>query len=360
MFSLIRYFSWGLAFLCAANVFVHAYFLRFFEKRMPLRILSGLALAAGNLYFMREVFSTGWMVCLNVSLVLLTADLFGLILRIFGEKSRVFRNFVFLKKRGCAFLIALIYVLYGLVNIHIVRETEYRFSNSGVKEDITVALISDSHLGNTVDADQLAAIIKKTLDRGARLIVLAGDIFDESTPREEYEKLFTLLSDVRAPKGIYYIFGNHDSGRGGMSAAETEEAFTRAGITVLTDESVLVDGWLRIIGRKEAGGRRLSEKALFEGVDTESEFVIVCDHQPADTLEVAGAGADLMLSGHTHNGQIFPVNLISVLLNINEIEYGHERVGETECVVSSGVSGWKCAFRTAGRSEYVLIGLSRE
>lgn len=359
MFGLIRYFSWAAAAVCSVNVFAHIYFLRFFEKRKWMGIASGILFAEVNLLFMRRTFSTAWMAGLNVSLVLIAADLFGGVLRIFGKDNRVFKKFLFLKKRGCAFLIALIYVLYGLVNIHVVRETEYRFSHPNVKEELTVALISDAHLGNTVDAEKLVSVMKKTLEKGADLIVLAGDIFDESTPEEEYDKLFMLLSDVRAPKGIYYVFGNHDaSRRGRFDALEMEKAFTRAGVTVLTDESVLLDGWLRIIGRKEAGGSRASAEALFEGADTQNEYVMVIDHRPADTMEVSRAGADLMLSGHTHNGQIFPVNLISVLFDINEIEYGHERVGETDCVVSSGVSGWNCAFRTAGRSEYAMISLS--
>ncbi|MBQ2434429.1 MAG: hypothetical protein II266_08335, partial [Clostridia bacterium] len=128
-----------------------------------------------------------------------------------------------------------------------------------------------------------------------------------------------------------------------------------AGVTVLTDESVLLDDWLRIAGRKDANDDRLPPDRLLSGADVKNEFILMIDHQPAETKALSEAGVNLLLSGHTHNGQIFPVNLISRVFGINEIEYGQKKIGSMNAVVSSGVSGWGSAFRTAGKSEYVLI-----
>lgn len=356
MYQLARLLSNVLGVMTSVNVFAHVFFLSYFNRKKLVAALVGLALAGLNFYGTREVFSTSGMALLNFSAALIGMDLIGIALRLFakGRPHAVYKKWI---GRGLAFFVAGVYVAYGLINIHVVRKTEYTFENANVKEEMTIGLVSDSHLGAAMDDEKLLSVLNEVIAEGADILVLAGDIVDESTDKEMFLRFAEGMKKIRAPKGVYFVFGNHDASRygGNLSRPEMESALTLSGVTVLTDESILLDGWLRICGRKDANGDRIKPEELLSGADTENEFVVLIDHQPAQTKQCAEAGADLMLSGHTHNGQVFPVNIISVLFDINEIEYGHKKIGDMNAVVSSGVAGWGSAFRTAGRSEYVII-----
>lgn len=356
MVHLMHVFSLVFAVLTSVNVFLHVVFLGWFKKRKRLGALVGLVLAGLNFYGMREIISTSGMALMTFSAALIGLDLIGLVLRIFpkGRAHAFYRKW---KRRGLAFLIAALYVVYGLINIHIVRKTEYAFENENVKGVLTVSVVSDSHLGTAMDAAKLLTVARDAVAEGADLLVLAGDIVDENTEKEEFLRFAEGMKAVHAPKGVYFVFGNHDAPHWGTSITrpEMEAALSASGVTVLTDESILLDGWLRVCGRKDANDERMTPEALLSGAEPDNEFILMIDHQPAQTKACAEAGADLLVSGHTHNGQIFPVNLISLLLEVNEIEYGHKQIGSMHAVVSSGVSGWGSAFRTAGRSEYVMI-----
>lgn len=358
MVQLVSVFSNVLGVLTSVNVFLHVCFLRYFNRKKPIRILIALALAGLNFWGTRDAFSTPGMALLTFSAALIGMDLIGLVIRIFG-KTRVYAFYRKLIKCGFAFLVAVVYAAYGLINFHIVRKTEYTFASEKVPEALTVGVVSDSHMGNGMDDEKLLSVIRTVVDDGADVLVLAGDIVDESTEREMFFRFAEGMKSIRAPKGIYFVFGNHDASRwgGNLTRLEMETALTLSGVTVLTDESVLLDGWLRICGRKDANDERMTPGELLAGADTKKEFVLLIDHQPAETVEASEAGADLMVSGHTHNGQIFPVNVISVIFDINEIEYGHKKIGDMNAVVSSGVAGWSSAFRTAGKSEYVIINI---
>ena len=355
MFRLMRMFSSAVAILTGANVFLHIAFLSYFQRRKWLGVLIALLCAGLNLLLMEEIFSTTGMAALNFSVALIGMDLIGAVLRLFG-KGNPHAFFKKWKKRGLALIVAAAYVAYGLINIHVVRKTEYEFENKNVPGRLTIALVSDAHLGTAIDDERLLTVVKEA-SGGADILVLAGDIVDERTDKEMFLRFADGLKDVRLNKGTYFVFGNHDASHygGNLTRLEMETAFALSGVTVLTDESILIDDWLRIVGREDANRERKDIETLLKGADAKKEFILMIDHQPAETYTCSLNGVDLLLSGHTHNGQIFPINLISELFMINEIEYGHEKINEMDAVVSSGVAGWGSAFRTAGRSEYVLI-----
>ena len=87
-------------------------------------------------------------------------------------------------------------------------------------------------------------------------------------------------------------------------------------------------------------------------------YQILIDHQPLERAENERLGVDLQLSGHTHNGQVFPIGMLSSLLSINEQTYGLQTIGDLTSIVSSGAGGWGYAFRNEGICEYVVIDLS--
>ena len=87
--------------------------------------------------------------------------------------------------------------------------------------------------------------------------------------------------------------------------------------------------------------------------------MIVLDHQPTDFEKQAESGVDLVLCGHTHGGQLFPITYAGEWFNINDRTYGHEKRNNTDFIVTSGISDWELAFKTGTKSEYVIIDVSK-
>ena len=109
---------------------------------------------------------------------------------------------------------------------------------------------------------------------------------------------------------------------------------------------------------KEQKGNRVSMAELITPLD-KSKYMIVLDHQPADYENQERAGVDLVLSGHTHGGQLFPLNQVGKWIGVNDLIYGHERRGKTDFIVTSGISSWAIQFKTGTKSEFVVIDIQR-
>ena len=106
----------------------------------------------------------------------------------------------------------------------------------------------------------------------------------------------------------------------------------------------------------ESGVRGYSAEALMADID-DSKYVIMLDHQPNDYDAIAKAAPDLVISGHTHGGHIFPAGPVGLLMGANDAVYGLETRENTSFIVTSGMSGWEIPFKTFCVSEYVVIDI---
>ena len=192
------------------------------------------------------------------------------------------------------------------------------------------------------------------------LLVFTGDIFDEFTEPEEFAAFATLFGELQAPLGKYYVLGNHDLfhhwREPSFDRAALEQAMAKAGVRILEDTGVLVQG-VRIVGRKDylyTGGRRFTAAELQpEGPD--GHYTVWLDHEPRDFKNAAAAGADLILSGHTHGGQAWPAGAVGMAAR-NERNYGKKRVGaRCTAIVSGGTGTWGYRLRTQGKTEVVCV-----
>lgn len=192
------------------------------------------------------------------------------------------------------------------------------------------------------------------------LLVFTGDIFDEYTEPEEFAAFCALFGQLQAPLGKYYVLGNHDLfhhwREPSFDRAALEQAMAKAGVRILEDTDVLVQG-VRIVGRKDylyTGGRRFTAAELQpEGPD--GHYTVWLDHEPRDFKNAAAAGADLILSGHTHGGQVWPAGAVGMAAR-NERNYGKKRVGaRCTAIVSGGTGTWGYRLRTQGKTEIVCV-----
>ena len=143
------------------------------------------------------------------------------------------------------------------------------------------------------------------------------------------------------------------------------DTLNQNGVKVLRDEVAFINDAFYVIGRrdfsevKEQKGHRQSMAQLVQNLDKE-KYMIVLDHQPTDYQNQAETGVDLVLSGHTHGGQLFPFNWVGKWIGANNLIYGHEKQAQTDFIVTSGISDWAIKFKTGTKSEFVVIDIHQK
>ena len=249
--------------------------------------------------------------------------------------------------------------IYSLYNAYIpvVRKLSINI-NKPLAKPLRIAVASDLHLGRLFGNKAIArlhAIIKRYQ---ADILLMPGDIMDDNTQAfstykmaEDLAKLVTHL-----PYGICATLGNHDLYGHEQSISQ---ALQNAGVQLLNDEVFCIEHegspiWL--LGRFDNHKRqRVATNELLTQANI-AEPIILLDHRPSDIMAHSQLPIDLQVSGHTHNGQIFPASFI--VNAINRLGYGYEAIGKGHFVVSSGYGFWGIPFRLGSRSEIWLITLS--
>lgn len=218
---------------------------------------------------------------------------------------------------------------------------------------LRIAMASDLHLGRLVGHRELQGLKTIVTQQKADVLLMPGDILDDDT--HYYDKIHmqpTMQALVSAlPLGVYASLGNHDMY--GHEAA-IRQALQASGVRVLGDEQVNVNEQFWLVSRLDnhARYRQDTAKLMPSLID---KPVILLDHEPTDIDKNVLLPIDLQLSGHTHNGQIFPANVIVKLFN--KVSYGHARFNQTNVIVSSGYGFWGVPFRLGSQSEVWIIDL---
>ena len=291
----------------------------------------------------------------------LCCDIIQMIVKVVKWNNKMWENIYTI---GIIPIVATILIIaYGFFNVQNIVETHYTVETEKEirQEGYKVAFLSDLHFGTTMDIETLERTVEKINEANADIVVLGGDIFDENTTKQEMEEAIEVLSTLNNKEGIFYVYGNHDINeyvsKPNYSVNELESNLVQVGINVLNDETYLINNELLIVGRKDNSfGNRLGSSQLLEN-ENNNNFLLVIDHQPLDVTENSQNGYDLQLSGHTHNGQIFPLGIIMDVLGIYELNYGQKQIGTFTGIVSSGIGGWGYPIRTQSNCEYVIVDI---
>lgn len=261
-------------------------------------------------------------------------------------------------------VLSLALVVYGTVHAGNIKMVSYEVDSysESFPEKMKIVLLSDLHLGAVGSESRLPEIIKKVQAEEPDLVLLPGDIFDDDFMLlRDPEKAKKLFQEVESTYGIYASLGNHD---GGKTYPKMLQFLEESGITVLQEEHQVVADSFVILGRLDpspiggfGGKERKETKELLSSLP-EDLPVIVLDHTPSH-VEQYGKEVDLVVSGHTHKGQIFPFHLGTNLLF--EVDYGlYQRNEEAPVyIVTSGAGTWGPPMRVGTNSEIVSITLHR-
>ncbi len=259
------------------------------------------------------------------------------------------------------FLLAAVLMGYGYYNMQHFVSTTYEISTPKLNSGYHIILITDTHYGTIQDTKLLKKAAEEISSLGADLIILGGDIVEEGTTKESMQEVFRVLGNIQSTYGTYYVYGNHDlqpyTDRQQYTQAELEEAAKQGGVKILRDSYVVLGEEMVLAGRDNAargGSGRAAVKELLEGADRE-KYIVMVDHQPTKVQENEEQGVDLMLSGHTHAGQMWPAGTILELTG--QYNYGSYLYENLQLIVSSGFTGWGYPMRTQKHCEYVQIFL---
>lgn len=246
-----------------------------------------------------------------------------------------------------------VYGYYQFRHPQIVEQKIEIAKQAGGYKHLKIVGISDLHLGVAIDKSYLEQYIRIINDQHPDLVMIGGDLIDNNVLPLEKERMWESFNELQAPLGVYYCLGNHDY----MVGIESSMKFLqKTNLHLLIDSCVIINKSIQIIGRDDWQGN-IHRKSLKELVkDTDSALpIFLLDHEPFHLEEAEANGIDLQFSGHTHEGQIFPGNLI--VNRVYELAYGYKQKGNTHYYVSSGLGLWGPPFRIGTHSEVVVFDI---
>ena len=277
---------------------------------------------------------------------------------------------------GFAIGLILMVSIYGVLHARrvYVRQDPIVIEKSSSLPGLKIALIADLHLGYNSTKSHVRKIVDTINSQNVDLVCIAGDLFDNDYDAiKDPDKMADILSGIKSRYGTYACWGNHDVSEkilAGFTFPQKEtivrdgrftEFLHHAGITMLEDETVCINNAFYLVGRRDkdmAKKEQLPRKTFAEITEPldPSLPIIVMDHQPGELSEASDAGVDLDLSGHTHDGQMFPANLVVHFLWENAC--GVLKKGSMTSIVTSGAGVWGPAMRVGTDNEVVIANVS--
>ncbi|GHT38898.1 hypothetical protein FACS189437_00810 [Bacteroidia bacterium] len=221
-------------------------------------------------------------------------------------------------------------------------------------EKLTIAQISDTHLGTGVNIKRVKEMAAKINALEPDLILVTGDFYENGEHLKQQN--IDALKELKAKYGIYGSLGNHEF-YGGVK--QNAEFYNAAGVKLLRQETARPLPGVAVSGVDDFNTGRISAAAFADFLNTLNprDYNILMEHEPR-YFDAARGKVNLMLSGHTHAGQIFPFNLL-VRLRYKHV-YGLFKDGGTDYYVTSGAFYWGPPMRLFTKGEIPFIIIERE
>lgn len=230
---------------------------------------------------------------------------------------------------------------------------------SNIKK-LRIVAASDIHIGSIITRSKVEELVRRINELNPDIVLFPGDILDESIEPVIKFKSGEPLKNIKSKFGVFAVTGNHEY-IGGVN--ESVPYLESLGKMLIRDTAVLIENSFYIVGREDYSVNRFSNlkrkslKEIVKDLD-KSKPMILLDHQPFKLREAQENGIDLQLSGHTHHGQMFPINIVTNM--IFEVSWGYLKKGNTHYYVSSGYGTWGPPVRIGNRPELLLINLEFE
>ncbi|MDD2621506.1 MAG: metallophosphoesterase [Bacteroidales bacterium] len=226
------------------------------------------------------------------------------------------------------------------------------------KKEMRILMASDIHLGAIIGRSWEEKFVRMVANEKPDLVLLCGDLIDGEIAPVIRKQLGKHIQDIASPLGVYAISGNHEY-IGNIN--KSINYLKSIHINVLQDTVLTLSNGLQLVGRKDLQSQYVEKDneikslaELMKNID-HNKPVIVMKHQPYGLDEAVEAQVDLHLSGHTHHGQLFPINLITNALF--EVSHGYLKKENTHFYVSSGFGSWGPSVRIGSQAEIVIFDI---
>lgn len=259
----------------------------------------------------------------------------------------------------CALLSALI-VLFGYLYTKVIRIRHYDIDFNRAKDafrSYNIVMISDIHMGIFVREKHIAKIVQKINTLLPDVVVISGDIFDVDrailNDSAELERISRQFCKINAREGIYAVAGNHDPE---ISDERFAKFLSDAKINLL-DNDIKELSSVVLVGRTDKTNNARKEYSQIVTQKPRYKHIVVLDHNPLGIDDAVNNGASLVLCGHTHKGQMFPVSLFTKWANGKSRFYGHKKYPHAHSIITSGVGFFELPVRIGTSNEIVDIHL---
>lgn len=219
------------------------------------------------------------------------------------------------------------------------------------QKSVKIVAVSDLHLGFSNGKKYAQKYVKLINEQEPDLLLIVGDMVDRTVKSLLQQSMQEDLKMIQSKDGVYAVLGNHEYF--GEGVEQVRQFFEISAIHLLKDENVLIREDFYVIGRDDRINHNRASLADLMGTLDRAKPVILLDHQPFNLEEATNCQIDLQLSGHTHNGQFFPINW--VIKKMYEKGYGYLKKNNTHIYVTSGLGIWGPQYRIGTQSELVVI-----
>ena len=266
--------------------------------------------------------------------------------------------------------------LYGIFNARNIKVNEYSVTvnkSCGSDKHLKAVLVADLHMGYAIGVDHITNMVEKINQQDADIVIIAGDIFDNSYDgMDDPEGIKAQLKSIKSKYGVYAVYGNHDIDEkilmgftfdwGGkqLHNEKMTNFMKECNIKLINDESVLINDEFYLVGRRDTDkpgtedGTRAEISELTKDLD-KTKPIFVLSHEPDELQKTADAGADIDFSGHTHEGQLFPGNLTIGLFWENPC--GMIKKDNMYSIVTSGVGVYGTFMRVGTDAEICSVDI---
>ena len=259
---------------------------------------------------------------------------------------------------------------YSAKNISVTRYTVDIEKKVDNLDTLNIVMVADLHLGYNIGLKHIQRMVNKINNEKPDIVLIAGDIFDnEYAMIENPKKMINILKSIKSKYGTYAVYGNHDvkertligftfDGKNKKTSdIKMDKFLDKANIKLLKDDYIMIDDNIYVYGRLDYSNyknKTIRKKAnkITNSLD-KSKPIIILDHQPKELDSLASSGVDLDLSGHTHDGQIFPINYFIKLFYKNS--YGIKKYNNMTSIVTSGVGLYGPNMRVLTKAEITSI-----
>ena len=266
--------------------------------------------------------------------------------------------------------------LYGIFNARNIKVNEYSVTvnkSCGSDKHLKAVLVADLHMGYAIGVDHITNMVEKINQQDADIVIIAGDIFDNSYDgMDDPEGIKAQLKSIKSKYGVYAVYGNHDIDEkilmgftfdwGGkqLHSEKMTNFMKECNIKLINDESVLINDEFYLVGRRDTDkpgtedGTRAEISELTKNLD-KTKPIFVLSHEHDELQKTADAGADIDFSGHTHDGQLFPGNLTIGLFWENPC--GMIKKDNMYSIVTSGVGVYGTFMRVGTDAEICSVDI---